>query len=74
VTPKVYDPADSSALIAAVLRETGTVLVVGHSNTVPDIVEKLGGDRPAPLVHEDFGDIWHLAGTPRATTRSKIGG
>jgi broad specificity phosphatase PhoE len=74
VTPKVYDPADSAALIAAVLRETGTVLVVGHSNTVPDIVEKLGGERPAPLVHEDFGDIWHLAGTPRVSTRSKIGG
>jgi len=73
VTPKVYDPADSDALVASVLRETGTVLVVGHSNTVPDIVEKLGGQRPAPLVHEDFGDVWRVAGPARVTTHFKIG-
>lgn len=73
VTPTVYDPADSAALVASVLRETGTVLVVGHSNTLPDIVEKLGGQRPGPLVHEDFGDIWRIAGPTRVTTRVKIG-
>ena len=72
VTPKVYDPADSDALVVSVLRETGTVLVVGHSNTVPDIVEKLGGERPGPLVHEDFGDVWRIAGAPPVTTRFKI--
>ena len=36
------------------------VLVVGHSNTVPDIVEQLGGPRPAPLSHPDFGDVWRI--------------
>ena len=51
-----------SGLIASVSAETGTVLIVGHSNTVPDIVEKLGGQRPDDLSHEDFGDIWHIAG------------
>lgn len=56
--PKVYDPADSAALVVNVGQETGPVLIVGHSNTVPDLVEQLGGSRPAPLSHPDFGDIW----------------
>ena len=72
VTPTRYDPADTPALIAAVSREMGTVLIVGHSNTVPDIVEQLGGRRPAPLVHEDFGDIWRIDGSTRATKRTKV--
>ena len=74
VTPTAYDPADTPGLIAAVSRETGTVLVVGHSNTVPDIVAGLGGQRPAPVVHEDFGDIWRIDGSTREAKRSKVGG
>lgn len=58
LTPKPYDPRYTPALIEAVRAEKGAVLVVGHSNTVPDIVEGLGGVRPAPLAHPDFGDIW----------------
>ena len=74
ITPKVYNPADTPALIAAVSGETRTVLVVGHSNTVPDIVARLGGQRPPPLVHKDFGDIWRIDGRTRATIRSRIAG
>ena len=72
ITTKIYDPADTAALVIAVSRETRTVLVVGHSNTVPDIIERLGGQRPAPLVHEDFGDIWRIFGPTRVTERSKL--
>lgn len=59
---KLYDPRDTPGLIARVKAETGPVLVVGHSNTVPDIVEQLGGTRPGPLSHPDFGDIWTVSG------------
>jgi len=58
ITMKVYDPRDTPALVAMLKAEPGPVLVVGHSNTVPDIVEQLGGTRPAPLAHPDFGDVW----------------
>ncbi|WP_326524715.1 SixA phosphatase family protein [Sphingomonas sp.] len=56
--PIVYDPRDTPALVARLKATKGPVLVVGHSNTVPDIVEQLGGTRPGDLKHEDFGDIW----------------
>jgi broad specificity phosphatase PhoE len=72
VTPIVYDPRDTAALLASVQAQRGTVLIVGHSNTVPDIVAGLGGERPAPLVHEDFGDIWHIQGPERRTNRTKF--
>ena len=72
VTPTVYNPSDKSALIRSVLAQQSTVLIVGHSNTVPDIIAGLGGERPAPLVHEDFGDIWRVQGTARTTIRAKL--
>ena len=68
-----YDPANTPALVARVLAERGPVLVVGHSNTVPEIVERLGGERPAPLAETDYGDVWHLWGAPRRTERLRIG-
>ena len=60
LTPIVYNPADTPGLVARVRAGPWPVLIVGHSNTVPDIVEQLGGPRPAPLSHPDFGDLWRI--------------
>jgi broad specificity phosphatase PhoE len=67
----VYDPRDTPALLARVRAEPGPVLIVGHSNTVPDIIAALGGTRPAPLVHEDFGDLW-IVQPGGATTKLRL--
>lgn len=61
LTVTVYDPADTPGLVARARAAPGPVLIVGHSNTVPDIVEQLGGTRPAALSHPDFGDLWIIA-------------
>ena len=73
ITPRLYDPRDTAGLITEVMKEPPPVLIVGHSNTVPDIVAALGGQRPGPLVHEDFGDVWKISGRQRVTTRMKLG-
>jgi broad specificity phosphatase PhoE len=70
ITVTLYDPRDTPALIARVRAEGGAVLIVGHSNTVPDVVEKLGGERPTDLAHADFGDVWAIAGG--RATRGKL--
>ena len=67
----VYDPRDTAGLLARVRAEPGPVLIVGHSNTVPDIIAALGGTRPAPLVHEDFGDLWVVL-PDGATTKLRL--
>ena len=67
----VYDPRDTAGLLTRVRAESGPVLIVGHSNTVPDIIAALGGTRPAPLVHEDFGDLW-IVQPGGATTKLRL--
>lgn len=71
VRPIIYDPADTPGLVARVRSGPLPALIVGHSNTVPDIVEQLGGPRPAPLTHPDFGDLWILA-PDGATQRVRV--
>ena len=58
VTP--YDPRDVPALVTAVKAIPGNVLVVGHSNTVPDLVAAFGGKKPAPLSENDYGTIYQV--------------
>jgi broad specificity phosphatase PhoE len=53
-----YDPADNAALLEATRAIPGNVLIVGHSNTVPDLVAKFGGERPAPMTEQDYGTIY----------------
>ena len=71
IIPAEYDPSDTPALVARVRQEPGPVLVVGHSNTVPDIVQQLGGPRPADLTHPNFGDLWRI-GADGTTVKSRI--
>lgn len=73
LTVKEYDPRDTPGLVARVAAEPGSVLVVGHSNTVPDIVERLGGVRPADLSEQDYGDLWVIARNGGATVRRRLG-
>lgn len=39
------------------------VLVVGHSNTVPTILEALGMAEPPEIEEDEFGDLWVLTRT-----------
>ena len=60
LSAKEYDPRDTPGLVARAKAEAGTVLIVGHSNTVPEIVAQLGGARPAELADTDYGDIFRV--------------
>lgn len=63
VTP--YNPRDVPGLVAAVKQVRGNVLVVGHSNTVPDLVAAFGGTKPGPLSDTDYGTIYQVTlGSP----------
>lgn len=56
ITP--YDPKGPGALAAAVAAAPGPALVVGHSNTIHDLVGRFGGTPPAPLTEEDYGTLF----------------
>lgn len=66
VTP--YDPRDPKGLVAAVRHARAPVLVVGHSNTVPEIVELLGASRPGAIDESDYGTLFIVGPGATATT------
>ena len=56
ITP--YDPADPAGLARRVASTPGAVLVVGHSNTVPELVARFGGKQPVTLSEQDYGTVF----------------
>jgi broad specificity phosphatase PhoE len=65
--PMIVVPAEDSARVAKrALREYrgGRILIVGHSNTVPAIVEELSGDRVPEMNENEYG-IAYVVAVPR---------
>lgn len=81
VTPEVVNagpmPAHAKAVAEQVLKhQGGTVLVVGHSNTIPAIVGTLGAPQPKDLCDSEYDQVFVVvlgdSGAPRLL-RSKYG-
>ncbi|HEX8366879.1 MAG TPA: histidine phosphatase family protein [Allosphingosinicella sp.] len=70
--PLPYDARDIAGLVTRVRATAGSILIVGHSNTVPDIVEALGGTRPGDLGDDSYGEVWRVARPSGATTVRRI--
>lgn len=49
VDVQTYDPRDLPALARLLIAKGETALVVGHSNTTPEMVKALGGDAGPPI-------------------------
>ena len=63
LTVLAYDaqlPADQFARQLRADHATGTVLVVGHSNTVPDIVGALSGQTVAAMGEDQFDQLYRI--------------
>lgn len=58
VEPVAVPSKDVDGLIARVTAAKGVSLVVGHSNTVPEILKKLGVSEPVHIGDEEFGDLF----------------
>ncbi|BFT29556.1 phosphoglycerate mutase family protein [Alteromonas sp. D210916BOD_24] len=63
-----YDPRDLTKLAAKLLSEQQNAVVVGHSNTTPDIIGLVGGEAN-PISETEFGDVYML----RYSTQSQSG-
>ena len=70
VTP--YDPANPDLLVAWAKAVPGNVLVVGHSNTVADLVQRFGGPAIPPLTEADYGVIYHINMATHATNAMHV--
>ena len=52
------DPKDTAGLIEKVKAVSGNALVVGHSNTVPDVLTRLGIADPPKLADADYDNLF----------------
>jgi len=57
IAPTRIAAKDTSALVARLKQTTGNALVVGHSNTVPDIVKTLGVSTPIAIADDDYDNL-----------------
>jgi broad specificity phosphatase PhoE len=72
ITPEVVTAAGrthAQDVAAAIRKHAGqTVLVVGHSNTVPDIIRALGADVP-PICDDEYDNLYVVELPPTGAAR-----
>jgi phosphohistidine phosphatase SixA len=57
LTPVVIKAADTKTLITRVRAATGHALVVGHSNTVPEVAAAIAGSTPITIADNEYDNL-----------------
>jgi broad specificity phosphatase PhoE len=65
---EIYDHRRLAELAARLRAQGGTVLVVGHSNTTPELVVLLGGDPGEPIAHDEHDRLYRVDPASGRTT------
>lgn len=70
LTVQLYDPAAPKALVEKVRLLNGAVVVVGHSNTLPELVKLFGGAPGADIADDEFDRLYQLLPGADGTVRT----
>jgi broad specificity phosphatase PhoE len=70
LTPVVLVPGETAALIRHLREHRGAALVVGHGNTVPEIVKLLGVKEPVAVADSEFEPLFVV--TTRAASPATL--
>jgi broad specificity phosphatase PhoE len=69
VKPIIYPPKDVTGLADRIRRRRGqSVLVVGHSNTIPLLIAELGVETMVTIADSQYGDLWVVTLTGNEAT------
>jgi broad specificity phosphatase PhoE len=60
LTVQAYEPGTPKALVEKVRGLSGAVVVVGHSNTLPELVKLFGGAPGAEIADDEFDRLYQL--------------
>jgi broad specificity phosphatase PhoE len=61
VPVQMYDPTQIAAFAAQIKALPGNTLVVGHSDTTPDLIRQLGGDTVPAIAETEFDRLYQVA-------------
>ena len=67
IQPVAVDPKDAAGMIEKARAANGNVLIVGHSNTVPDILTRLGITDAPKLGDNDYDNLFVVTGGEKPT-------
>jgi len=67
-----YDPATPKALVDKVKALHGPVLVVGHSNTLPELVRLFGGAPGADIADDEYDRLYLLTPAPGGAVQTVV--
>ena len=67
IQPVAIDPKDAAGMIEKARAANGNVLIVGHSNTVPDILTRLGITDAPKLGDNDYDNLFVVTGGEKPT-------
>jgi broad specificity phosphatase PhoE len=64
LTPQVVSSNNTTQLIAQLAASSGNILVVGHSNTIPQVISGLGITTPIQILEGDYDNLFVLLRKP----------
>jgi broad specificity phosphatase PhoE len=65
VAPTTVPAKDTITLVAKLRQLPGNALVVGHGNTIPDLMKALGIETPVNISDQDYTEIFVVSGGDR---------
>ncbi len=69
---QLYDPRAPKALVEKVKALSGPVLVVGHSNTLPELVRLFGGAPGADIGDDEYDRVYQLTPASGGAVRTVL--
>jgi broad specificity phosphatase PhoE len=70
LTVQLYDPLAPLALVEKVRSLTGAVVIIGHSNTLPELVRLFGGAPGSDILDDEFDRLYQLLPGPGGQVRT----
>ena len=58
IAPTIVPAKDYTNLLSKLRQTSGPALVVGHGNTIPDIIKALGVETPVQIPDDDYTDLF----------------
>ena len=72
LTVEHYDPATPKTLVEKVKGLHGAVLVVGHSNTLPELVRLFGGEPGADIADNEYDRLYQIIPAPDGALKTVV--